>query len=155
MKRYINKHFTDILYAVCVAGMALIIFLLFMLNIKTDATVSKTHDDLVTLQKHIEADHAKQDQLLSCLVQLFTNQQSVSDSQIAVCVAHEQTGQQSRIPATDIAPARQEGNQIEAPAVGPSSSQSTREAATAQSNTSPGSGIPVIGGVVDFVSGLL
>jgi hypothetical protein len=158
MKRYINRHVTDILYAVAFVGMALIIFLLFMLNIKTDNTVVKTHDELVQLQKNIERDHDNQDRLLSCLVDLFANQQHPSDEQLNGCVAKTRIGQTS---ARGTAPASQASGPAtpgSGESVSSSSSQYTAPAPAGQSNNpqpTTSNDIPIITPVVNFVTGLL
>lgn len=84
--RIINRYINQILYGLVILGTAVIIFMLFIINIKTDRNVEDIHQDLLELQRQIEKDHDRQDEAISCIASLFTLSPSVSEEQVNECV---------------------------------------------------------------------
>lgn len=94
-----------LLYCLAILGIAIIIFLLFRINITTGHTTeaikhttASTERIVADLQKEIEREHnqqdANQDRILACLFNLFASRPEVTQSEVGECVPSlTQTGE--------------------------------------------------------------
>lgn len=141
MKRLFTRSQNVVLWGLAALGMGIVIYLLFSINIKTDATVTRTQADLSRLQRELERDHDRQDQLLRCLVELFVGEADASQAEVEGCIV--KTSARTPAPsdaerAAGTAPAAQ-GGVPATPVSGSnaaSSSETTPPAATPQPNSS-------------------